>query len=84
MIRISWLFSCLLTVSSALLADSAVAAGEPEPIVTISLWPCGASLLPCHVPRATPVMSLPYWRIGQPNRPIRAAYTPAFSNRKTR
>jgi hypothetical protein len=84
MIRISWLFSGLLTLSSAILADSAFAANEAESMVTNRLWPCGASLLPCRMPRATPVMTLPYWRIDQPNRPIRAAYTPAFSNRKTR
>jgi hypothetical protein len=84
MIRISWLFSGLLTVGGAILADSAFAANEPEPTATNRLWPCGASLLPCRLPRTTPVMTLPYWRIDQPNRPIRASYTPAFSNRKTR
>ena len=82
MIRIKLLLSSLLVFASAVLADSAWAASESEP--ASMLWPCGASLLPCRLPRATAVTSLPYWRIDQPNRPIRASYTPAFSNRKTR
>ena len=84
MIRIRLLLSSLAVLASAALADSALAAGESEALATKPLWPCGASLLPCRLPRATPVMTLPYWRIGQPNRPIRASYTPAFPSRKTR
>ncbi len=84
MIRIRLLLSGLLVLAATTLAESAVAGNESEPVGAKILWPCGATLLPCRLPRQATLPSLPYWRGHLADRPIRASYRPVFPNRKTR
>ncbi len=78
MIRIK----ALIVAGGVFSAAIAVAGDLSTAIAVKSSWPCGASLLPCRTGVTARPQTLPYWRGGAPEQPIRASYRPAFARTK--
>lgn len=74
----------LLLSSALLFGGSALAANESPPTTARPLWPCGASLLPCHSLGESSVPAMPYWRGTAADRPIRVSHTRVFPMRNYR